>query len=172
MLLSLFRLAFALMTRETLSGQVAKLELNPNAVPLIGKVLQLTWPCRPCRYNATAPVTCGAACEVPDNKQNVLIGHIPPPEAAETTCTPGAKRSTRGPQFEFGARTPFQSTLPTVRTSATFAGAPVLALALPLPAAATTVIPWLMAFWTADSTPTPVASKRLILATTGVEGLA
>src|SRR5215217_8207327 len=157
--LSLSRLDTALTNCETLSGHVDRFPLW-GADPRIGFTLQLTLPGRPWRYIATAPVTCGAACEVPDSRQDALLvpfeKHTPPPEVAEITCTPGAKRSTPGPQFENDARTPFQSTAPTVRASATFAGATRLALALLLPAAATHVTPWLMAFCTAASTPCPV----------------
>src|SRR5262249_54162277 len=72
--------------------------------------------------------------------------------------TPGAKRSTPGPQFEpssalFIQRLPFQSTAPTVKAAATSAGEYLRASRLALPAITTTVTPLLIAWFTALSMP-------------------
>src|SRR3954447_25479200 len=52
----------------------------------------------PARYNAAAPATCGEAIDVP------LAVAVPPPRKSERIRSPGAKRSTHGPQFENSAR--------------------------------------------------------------------
>src|SRR5687768_9536879 len=107
------------MKRDTLSGQVDRFPLG-GAGPSMGKKLQPVTPGRPCKYIATAPATCGAACDVPLTwHSDVLLpfqAHgIKLPVKADTTRTPGAKRSTPGPQSENVGRLPFQSTAPTVR---------------------------------------------------------
>src|ERR1041385_6050967 len=90
-------------------------------------------PVRPCKYIATAPATCGAAMDVPlASHSDVLLmpshAHgVKLPVRADTIRSPGAKRSTPGPQFDAWTlsiqRLPVQSIAPTVKTSTTLAGA-------------------------------------------------
>ena len=60
------------------------------------RLAKLNWGARD-RSSAAAPVTCGAAIEVPD------IVVCPPPILVDTIASPGAAMSTTLPQFESGA---------------------------------------------------------------------
>jgi hypothetical protein len=102
------------------------------------------------RWFATTPVTCGAACDVPDRVAYAALAGAPMP--AETMASPGAKRSTQGPVLLVTRRRSAMVDAATVMTPGTRAGDCPHALALSLPADATTVTPAAINALTAVST--------------------
>jgi hypothetical protein len=85
------------------------------------------------RISAAAPVTCGAAIDVP---LPVRVAVSPPMEAL-VMSTPGANRSTHEPVLENAARASSGPVAPTVTAAGTPAGVFAQASALSLPAETT-----------------------------------
>ena len=106
--------------------------------PCFGFAAQFAMPVRPCRYNATAPVVCGVAIDVPE----IVIVDVSLSNQAERTSLPGANTSTTLPKLEApvplkNARLSFMSEAPTVSASKTRAGDLVPASTFSFPAAIT-----------------------------------
>ena len=100
---------------------------------------------------AAAPATCGAAIDVPDERQVRLARASPRKPSlllAATMSTPGAVMSglsaaspTRGPRLEKSARLSDLSTAPTVSAASALPGEPTVSSAPSLPAETTNSAP-------------------------------
>src|SRR5262245_18528295 len=113
---------------------------------------------------AAAPVTCGAAIEVPE----IMFVAVSLLTQAEVMATPGANRSRQRPLFENEARLSLMSVAPTVIASATRAGVCWHALAFELPAESEYVTPEAIELRTALSVAVSGPPPRLMFATAGL----
>src|SRR5262245_7028277 len=113
---------------------------------------------------AAAPVTCGAAIEVPE----IVFVAVSLLTQAEVMATPGANRSRQRPLFENEARLSLMSVAPTVIASATRAGVCWHALAFELPAETEYVTPDAIELRTALSVAVSAPPPRLMFATAGL----
>jgi hypothetical protein len=87
-----------------------------------------------CRWSAAAPATCGAAIDVPD----LMLVAVSFVFEADRMRTPGAKRSTHGPQFEVEEALSFVGLIDaTVMAVGTSPGEKLQAFAEELPAETT-----------------------------------
>jgi hypothetical protein len=118
-----------------------------------------------CKYRATAPLTCGAAMDVPDSARKVLANDEDFGQA-ETTESPGAKMSTQSPKFDHAVSASLALIAPTEIVPGVPAGVVLQADLAEFPDAATTTMPSAIKFLIAVSIVVAETSKPMLMFTT------